>query len=73
MVQATGSIKIEPLPSTSDVLLPGSKCPNVSDAQCTFEIDLKLTPLLFDVAWKEMSQKKVHQITASDEEPGGLQ
>ena len=32
VVQAAGGIKIEPLPSTGDVDLPGSKCPNVTDA-----------------------------------------
>ena len=32
VVQAAGGIKIEPLPSTGDVILPGSKCPNVTDA-----------------------------------------
>ena len=39
---------------------------------CTFEIDLKLTSLLVDVAWRS-HQKKVHGITASDQEPGGFQ
>ena len=32
VVQAAGGIKTEPLPSTGDVFLPGSKCPNVTDA-----------------------------------------
>ena len=32
VVKAARGIKIEPLPSTGDVVLPGSKCPNVTDA-----------------------------------------
>ena len=59
MVQAAGSIKIEPLPSTSDVLLPGSKCSKVSDAHLKFIWNIwNSLRCIFDVAWKEKSQKK---------------
>ena len=60
----------QPFPSTSDVLLSVSNYPKVSDSH----LKLICNSLRCLLMWygKRSHDKKVHQITASDEEPGGV-
>ena len=60
----------QPFPSTSDVLLSVSNYPKVSDSH----LKLIWNSLRCLLMWygKRSHNKKVHQIAASDEEPGGV-